>query len=248
MRSFALAIFSAFVAIASARTQPDYSLSPEGNPIRLPGLNDQVPIGEPYTITWDPTTTGTVSLVLLRGPSTNVVPLETLVEGIPNSGKYSWTPAASLEPDVTHYGLLLIVDATGEYQYSTQFGISKGVDSSSSSTTTTAAPTTALTTASTTAPTTTNPASIVSYSTFTPSVVVTTTRCNCQSSSAPVPTGTPAWTSKPVIPAPSQPTSVNPESGSPSTSANTPVFTGAAAHNIIGRGALAAALIGVLAL
>ena len=35
-----------------------------------------------------------------------------------------WTPSTSLEPDVTHYGLQIIVDGTGEYQYSTQFGIS----------------------------------------------------------------------------------------------------------------------------
>ena len=29
-----------------------------------------------------------------------------------------------MEPDVTHYGLQIIVDGTGEFQYSTQFGIS----------------------------------------------------------------------------------------------------------------------------
>ena len=65
-----------------------------------------------------------MSLVLLRGPSENVKPLSTIVEGIPNSGQYSWTPSTSLEDDVTHYGLQLIEDATGYFQYSTQFGIS----------------------------------------------------------------------------------------------------------------------------
>jgi hypothetical protein len=66
-----------------------------------------------------------VSLILLRGPSTNVVPLSTIVTGIANSGSYQWTPSSGLEADVTHYGLQLIDDVTGQYQYSTQFGISK---------------------------------------------------------------------------------------------------------------------------
>jgi hypothetical protein len=57
-----------------------------------------------------------------------VVPLSTIVTGIPNSGSYSWTPSSGLEADVTHYGLQLIDDVTGQYQYSTQFGISKGAE------------------------------------------------------------------------------------------------------------------------
>jgi hypothetical protein len=54
------------------------------------------------------------------------VPLSTIVTGIVNSGSFVWTPSSSLEADVTHYGLQLIDDVTGQYQYSTQFGISKG--------------------------------------------------------------------------------------------------------------------------
>jgi hypothetical protein len=54
------------------------------------------------------------------------VALSTIVTGIVNSGSFVWTPSSSLEADVTHYGLQLIDDVTGQYQYSTQFGISKG--------------------------------------------------------------------------------------------------------------------------
>jgi len=97
---------------------------PTGNPITRP-LNEVVPACKPFTITWTPTTPNTVSLILLRGPSTNVVPLSTIVVGIANSGSFVWTPSASLEADTTHYGLQLIDDITGAYQYSTQFGISK---------------------------------------------------------------------------------------------------------------------------
>ena len=48
-----------------------------------------------------------------------------------------WTPSTSLEPDVTHYGLQIIVDGTGQYQYSTQFGISNPSFSSATSHSTT---------------------------------------------------------------------------------------------------------------
>jgi hypothetical protein len=53
------------------------------------------------------------------------VPIQTLAEGINNSGSFAWTPASSLEADSSRYGLQLIDDVTGQYQYSTQFGISK---------------------------------------------------------------------------------------------------------------------------
>lgn len=74
----------------------------------------------------DPTTEGTVTLVLLKGPSTNAVPQYAIVEAIPNTGNYIWTPATDLAPTSgdTGYGIQLIVDATGQYQYTTQFGIS----------------------------------------------------------------------------------------------------------------------------
>lgn len=117
-----LSAFVAGLALASAYTTPVGD--PSGNPISKPGLNEIVPVNQPYTITWNPTTQGTVSILLLRGPSTNVVPIATLVEGAPNTGSYSWVPSSDLDDDVTHYGLQLIVDGTGQYQYSTQFGIS----------------------------------------------------------------------------------------------------------------------------
>ncbi|KAH6639245.1 Ser-Thr-rich glycosyl-phosphatidyl-inositol-anchored membrane family-domain-containing protein [Boeremia exigua] len=97
---------------------------PAGNPITRP-LIEVVPACKAFTITWQPTTTNTISLLLLRGPSTNVVPIQTLAEGINNSGSFLWTPASTLEADSSRYGLQLIDDVTGQYQYSTQFGISK---------------------------------------------------------------------------------------------------------------------------
>jgi hypothetical protein len=111
------------VPLTSAYTQP-VGASPKGNPIWTPGLHDVVPVGQPYTITWKPTTEGTVTLVLLKGPETDAQPLYPIVEGIDNSGSYVWTPSEHLEPGETGYGIQLICDSNGQYQYTTQFGIS----------------------------------------------------------------------------------------------------------------------------
>jgi hypothetical protein len=116
-------IIAVLSSIAAAQLHAPVG-EPAGNPITRP-LIEVVPACKPFTITWQPTTSNTVSLLLLRGPSTNVIPIQTLAEGINNSGSFQWTPASTLEADVTHYGLQLIDDVTGQYQYSTQFGISK---------------------------------------------------------------------------------------------------------------------------
>jgi len=92
------------------------------------------------------------------------VPIATLVEGLDNTGTFSWTPSLDLEDDVTHYGLQLIVEATGQYQYSTQFGISnpgKSGSSSSGSATGSATPTANAT--SSAIPTTVSKVTITSY-------------------------------------------------------------------------------------
>lgn len=92
-------------------------------------MNSLVPAGEGFTITWKPTTEGPVTLVLLKGPATNLKVENVIVEGTENDGEYVWTPSTSLEPTdgPTGYGIQLIVDSganKGQYQYTTQFGIS----------------------------------------------------------------------------------------------------------------------------
>jgi len=115
----------AFATSVSAYTKP-VGASPEGNPISQPGFMSIVPVGEPFSVTWEPTTQGTVTLVLLKGPPENAVPQYAIAEKIDNSGVYAWTPKDNLEPtaDATGYGIQLIVDSNGQYQYTTQFGIS----------------------------------------------------------------------------------------------------------------------------
>ncbi|TID19526.1 GPI anchored serine-threonine rich protein [Venturia nashicola] len=116
-------------AIASALTLTSATtLTPrqtKNNAIYTPGLNELVPVGTPYQITWKPDVPGLVNIYLLRGPAENLKVLSTIAEDIPNTGSYSWTPDTTLEDDKTHYGLNLTMPAVpGEFQYSTQFGIS----------------------------------------------------------------------------------------------------------------------------
>ncbi|KAL2013006.1 hypothetical protein VTN00DRAFT_531 [Thermoascus crustaceus] len=242
-----ISILSALAAgVVNAYTQPNFANSPTGNAIVLPGLNEQVPAGSPYTITWKPSTPGKVSLVLLRGPSTNAVPFETIVEDIDNSGSYVWTPETSLEPDVSHYGILLVVEGTGQYQYSTQFGIKNDHYVPAASSSAAAVPTPATTSVAVVTreapqePTTTSAPGMV------PVDVVTTTMCDCTKSSTPTPAASSATpTASSFVSVPAGATKTASVSGTPSP--EPPVFTGAAGRNTaMGFGGVIAA--GVAAL
>jgi len=225
MKFSVVSVLSALVAVVSAMTDPVYSEPPSGNPIALPGLGELVPVGIPYTITWTPTTPGKVSIILLRGPGTNVVPIATLADAVDNTGTFVWTPSTSLENDVTHYGLLIVVEGTGQYQYSTQFGIKNdGTPSSSSSGYASSAPA-----SSSASYPSSSKASLVPISTYT-TVICTSV----------APTGT-APTVKPT----SYPTSLK-VTPTP-TPSSPPSFKGAAGHNAASLGGVIVALAAVLA-
>jgi len=116
-----------FASLAAAQRHAPVGDKPTGNSITRP-LNEVVPACKPFTITWQPSSPNTVSVLLLKGPSSNVVKFgPSLAEGIPNSGSLVWTPASTLDATSgpTGYGIQIIDDVTGFYQYSTQFGISK---------------------------------------------------------------------------------------------------------------------------
>ncbi|CAK43209.1 hypothetical protein CBS63078_1237 [Aspergillus niger] len=248
MRFFTTALVSALAALASAYTQPDYSQNPTGNAILTPELNQVVPAGKPFEITWDPTTSGTVSLVLLRGPSTNVVPIQTIVEDIDNSGSYSWTPSTTLEPDTTHYGILLVVEGTGQYQYSVQFGISNPYYSSSSS----VAAATSTTAAAAVSSDASETSVIISKITSTICPETATATADVKPTSVPVVGGNKP-TSFVVAPSASGSASLIRSSATPSgtpaasSSSVSPVFTGAADRNAISLGAVAVGVAAVLA-
>jgi hypothetical protein len=272
MRFSAAALVSTFAAFAAAYTQPNYNNLPQGNAVRSPGLNEQVQEGKAYTIKWDHDLGNTVSIVLLRGPSNNVVPIETLAESIPNSGEFVWTPSASLTPDVTHYGLLIVVEDAGAnhgaYQWSTQFGLSKaeGVTTTPTATSqasqTTAAPSSSKVTIVTVINdvTTTycpedeaSSSAAAASSTVISSWEVTTTIC--PETTAPAPAPTASSSRVPVGPVASSTLKstpyVYPTGTATATSAvkptSTPAFN-AAGRNVISFGAVVAGVIAFMAL
>ncbi|RJE24975.1 Extracellular serine-threonine rich protein [Aspergillus sclerotialis] len=245
MRFSLATVVSALAAVVTAHTQPDYSKAPSGNAILKPGLQEAVPAGKPYDIKWQPTTEGPVSLVLLRGPSTNVQPLVTIAEQIPNDGSFTWTPSTELEPDVTHYGLMLVVQGTGQYQYSTQFApncfrlhrYSGRPLAAYYNSCCRAYPTVVETVTTTDCPETTPAA----HSTI-PVSVNTSSPTLAPSSSAPVqPTTMQTSSSRAVS------SSAAPSAGPSSSGPSGPIFTGAASRNGLSIGAVAAGAVAVLA-
>lgn len=158
-----------FAGLTSAYTQP-VGAQTSGNPTSHPGLAEQVAVGQPFTISWTPTTKGTVTILLLNGPSANIQVLYPIVEKTSNSGTYSWTPKTDLKADVTHYGIEIIDDATGAYQYSPQFGIKNAGSVSSASTV--SAPPTASTSATQATSTASDTTTAVAVSTATASASI----------------------------------------------------------------------------
>lgn len=124
------ACLTSIAALSLAYTPPNYNQPASGNPINSPTLGELVIAGQEYTIKWGPTTAGPVSLVLVCGPSTNVVPCGTIVENIDNTGSYAWNVPTSLAPGTAGYGILLVAP-NGAYQYSTQFGVTNDAFSGS---------------------------------------------------------------------------------------------------------------------
>ncbi|KAI7074088.1 hypothetical protein KC352_g42215, partial [Hortaea werneckii] len=83
-RSFAITLLSApLLALAqNAFKIPEAGLSATG--------------GQPVDLQWDPTTDGTVTLVLRSGSSNNLNEGTVIASSIENSGSYTWTPSNDL--------------------------------------------------------------------------------------------------------------------------------------------------------
>ncbi|EME41469.1 hypothetical protein DOTSEDRAFT_135662 [Dothistroma septosporum NZE10] len=117
-----------FLGLTSAYHQPVQP--PSWGALTRPDTAHPVTKGQPYRITWDyKAPTKTVSLVLCRGPSNNCVsdpePIECGKSVDAKQGYLDWTPACFLPPGQANtnsgYGMLVIDDETGEFQYSMQF-------------------------------------------------------------------------------------------------------------------------------
>jgi len=116
-------VLSGLASLAQAFTLPTTA---SWGPLLTPDVSSPVTQGQSYTVTWDPeshpTDGVTVSLVLCKGPSTNCVTASNaIVEGVPAAQKsYSWSVPCDLSAGTMNtdsgYGMLIIVDGTGEFQ------------------------------------------------------------------------------------------------------------------------------------
>jgi len=121
-----LALVAGVATAANAYTLTTQLVNP--NPVLTPNNNGAAEpvIGGDYSVTWDGTGLGpVVDLALCQGPSTACNIISNIALGIPNNNKYTWTVDCALAATDSNagYGILLIDDATGMYQYSTQFGL-----------------------------------------------------------------------------------------------------------------------------
>jgi hypothetical protein len=104
------AIFFALFAFASAT-----------NVITSVTSNTNLTPGQPFTITWTPDSSSSVSLILRKGEASNLNTVGSIANNIPNTGSYTWYPDSAL-PGGTDYALE-IVGSDGSPNYSHYFGI-----------------------------------------------------------------------------------------------------------------------------
>jgi hypothetical protein len=103
-------------AVAVAQTNSE-------NPTSTPATGEKVPGCKPYTLKWNPTTKGTVSIEIISGASQGtLVPVGKVATGIANSGSFVWTPEAALGANAVT-GYKIYDDATGTFQYSVPFSV-----------------------------------------------------------------------------------------------------------------------------
>lgn len=109
--------FATLVALLSAQL----ALAANPNPFNVPQGGWTATAGKPLDLSWQPTTSGTVTLVLRNGASNNLNKGVTIASGIANDGSYTWTPAATL-PRGSDYSIEIVDDADPtETNYSPYF-------------------------------------------------------------------------------------------------------------------------------
>ena len=114
-------LFTATVAAVASFVSADDSAS--FNPILSPAFGQVINVPKTFDITWTPTSSGNVNLILRKGGASSLTTVATIASGISNSGSYKWTPSSDLATD-TGYAIE-IVDAndSSKNNYSPYFTI-----------------------------------------------------------------------------------------------------------------------------
>ncbi|KAJ5312323.1 hypothetical protein PENANT_c011G01674 [Penicillium antarcticum] len=176
MRFFTSFAVVALAAIASA--------SSTANSFNIPTNGYTFKVGESTTLTWTPTTSGTVTLRLQWGAVTTANSGSVLASNIANDGSYTWDVPSSLaaQPD---YTIEIISDVdTSDYNFLPRFTVEGSTVSVSTSTASKTSSTSSESTSSATPTTTMTTESSSSASTSSSSQTTMATSSSAASTSA----------------------------------------------------------------
>jgi len=113
MRWILFLALSAFAVFAAAAD----------NAFNVPEGGFQFVAGKPTTITWEPTTDGTVTIKLQKGsditPDSGII----LASGYPNLGSFTWTPSANLGPGDDYTIEIIDENNQNNYNFTPPFAI-----------------------------------------------------------------------------------------------------------------------------
>ncbi|KAK6541021.1 hypothetical protein TWF694_008401 [Orbilia ellipsospora] len=172
MRFFSTVVstIAALAAVTSAASTAQSSAGAVQTPTPTTGLTKANAITEPvagavisagstYDIKWTNVMGATVTLVLMDGPENSLMPVATIVAGIPNSGEYPWSVPTDIPASGTYAIRIQYDNNPSNWNYSDRFTfmssfVSSSSSSASSSATSTSSAATSTSAATTSAPTT----------------------------------------------------------------------------------------------
>ncbi|KAK6395097.1 hypothetical protein LTR65_001286 [Meristemomyces frigidus] len=71
-------------------------LAQNANPFKIPTSGLSATAGQAVDLEWNPTTQGSITLILRSGASNDLVAGTVIAQSIANNGSYSWTPSESI--------------------------------------------------------------------------------------------------------------------------------------------------------
>ncbi|KAH0545067.1 hypothetical protein FGG08_000838 [Glutinoglossum americanum] len=184
---------TAFFAAAVAAVATAQSAQPNGpNPFIIPTSGLSFTAGSSSTISWTPTTSGTVTIILRQGSSSQLSDGTPIAKNIQNSGSISWTPPDDIVRG-SDYALEIVDDTNpNNINYTPQFVIESSNTVSSTSATSTKASSSAASTSQSSASSTTDSSSSSETSSSTAESTTLATRTASATAAATTAAGTSA--------------------------------------------------------
>ncbi|THW28945.1 hypothetical protein D6C84_09078 [Aureobasidium pullulans] len=130
--------------LAALLASPLLAFAANANPFT--NMNLAATAGKTVDLTWTPTTSGTVSLILRSGANNNLTPGVYVAQGLTNSGSYTWSVPSDItrgtdyaleivddtDPDNVNYTGQFVIESTNTVASSTSY-IGQSASSSASS-------------------------------------------------------------------------------------------------------------------